>query len=169
MLLNCLHVCPLVRAARYHRRLPRRCYDFDRNNIAESLIALFSHGLKRVIEFVFLNVDALLPCLLKLLKHLLRFIDAISIAFEFHPAFACRHFDAQRVLEILQKLDVIRVKRLQSAWTLKLQSPRFSHNQGVGRCQCAAGRRQSCQCTSSGNHTPAPNGCVPLAIVPRSQ
>src|SRR5258705_4800860 len=32
---------------------------------------------------------------------------------------------------MLQKLDVIRVERLQSAWALELQSPRFSHNRGM--------------------------------------
>src|SRR5215211_407784 len=32
---------------------------------------------------------------------------------------------------ILQKLDVIRVERLQSAWAFELQSPRFSHNRGM--------------------------------------
>jgi hypothetical protein len=43
---------------------------------------------------VFLNVNALLPRLLKLLKHLLGLVDPARVAFQFHPAFAGRHFDA---------------------------------------------------------------------------
>ena len=41
-----------------------------------------------------LNVYAALPGLLKLLKYLLGLVEAARIAFQFHPAFARRHFDA---------------------------------------------------------------------------
>src|SRR5580765_8668274 len=75
MLLNRLHVCSLVGAPCYDRRPARRSYDFGRNNVTETLIAFFSHGLERVIEFVFLNVNALLPGLIKLLKYLLGLVD----------------------------------------------------------------------------------------------
>jgi len=64
------------------------------NNIAQTLVAFFSHGFERVIEFVFLNVNALLAGLLKLLKYLLSLVDPTRVAFQFHPAFARRHFDA---------------------------------------------------------------------------
>jgi hypothetical protein len=50
--------------------------------------------LQRVIEFVLLNVNAALPGLLKLLKYLLGLVNTTRIAFQFHPAFARRHFDA---------------------------------------------------------------------------
>src|SRR5215471_4334287 len=32
---------------------------------------------------------------------------------------------------MFQKLDIIRIERLQSAWAFELQSPRFSHNRGM--------------------------------------
>ncbi len=94
MLLNRLHVCSLIGTPCYDRRLAGRGYDFSRNNVAETLIAFFSYCLERVIEFVFLNVNALLPGSLKLLKYLLGLIDPARVAFQFHPAFASRHFDA---------------------------------------------------------------------------
>src|SRR6476646_11292609 len=75
MLLDRFYVCSLVGTPCYDRRLAGRGYYFGRNNVTETLIALFSHGLERVIEFVFLNVNALLPSLLKLLKNLLGFVD----------------------------------------------------------------------------------------------
>src|SRR5882724_13133064 len=68
---------------------------------------------------------------LELLKHVLRFIDAVCVPFEFHPAFAGSHFHAKRVLKVLQKLDVVGVERLQSARALKLEGASFSHYQSV--------------------------------------
>jgi hypothetical protein len=43
---------------------------------------------------MFLNVNASLPGLLKLLKHLLSLVDPTPVPFQLHPAFARRHFDA---------------------------------------------------------------------------
>src|SRR2546429_6338890 len=40
-----------------------------------TLFRSFGHGLKRIIEFVLLNVHPLLADLLELLKHMLRFIE----------------------------------------------------------------------------------------------
>src|SRR4029434_2100194 len=95
------------------------------------LIARFRHGLKRIIEFVLLNVHALLARFLKLLEHVLRLIDAVRGAFQFHPAFAGGHFHTERVLKVLQKLDVVGVERLQSARALKLEGASFTHHQSV--------------------------------------
>src|SRR5262249_17371786 len=92
MLLNRLHVCSLISTPRYDRGLAGRGHDFHRSNVAESLIAFFSHGLERVIEFMLLNVNALLPGLLKLLKLLLGLVDSTRVAFQFFPAFARCYF-----------------------------------------------------------------------------
>ena len=104
----------------------------------------FSHGLKRVIKFVFLNVHALLACFFQFFKHLLCFIDVTSVPFEPYPALAGGHLHTKGVLEVLQEFNVIRVERLQSAWALKLQSARFSHFlAGIGIC---ADRLTESQC-----------------------
>ena len=92
----------------------------------------FGHSIERVIKFVFLNLNALLAGFFKLFEYLLRFIDTTSVPFEFDPAFTRGHSDAKGILEVLQKFNVIRVERLQSAWALKLQSARFSHRRGTG-------------------------------------
>jgi hypothetical protein len=94
MFLNRFHVRSLISTPRYDRRLAGRGYDLGRNNVAQTFIAFFGHGFERVIEFVFLNVNALLPGLLKLLKYLLGLVDPARVTFQFHPAFAGRHFDA---------------------------------------------------------------------------
>src|SRR5437773_509606 len=60
VLLNCLNVRALIRAARYNRRLARRRCDFCRNNVAEICLVVFAHGFKGLIKFVFMNVHALL-------------------------------------------------------------------------------------------------------------
>ena len=79
-----------------------------------------------------MNVHALLARFLKLFEHLLRFIEAVGVALQFHPALACGHFHAQGVLEVFQEFNVVRVERLQSAWALKLQGASFGHNRGIG-------------------------------------
>ena len=132
VLLNCLNVGTLVCASRHNRRLAQGRCDFRRNNVAEIFIAFFGHGLEGIIKFVSLNIDALLARFFKLFEHVLRFIDAARVPLEFYPALTRGHLHAKGVLEVLQKLNVIGVERLQRAWAVKLQSPRFSHNRGIG-------------------------------------
>src|SRR5207249_872963 len=80
--------------------------------------------------FVFLNIHALLARFLKLFEYLLRFIDAAWVPLQFHPSLTGGYFHTEGVLKGLQKFNVTGVERLQSAWALKLQSPRFSHQCG---------------------------------------
>ena len=76
-------------AAHFHTAQHRKVQVED-----DQIGRLFGHSLERVIEFVFLDVNAVLPGLLKLLKDLLGLVDPTRVAFQFHPAFARRHFDA---------------------------------------------------------------------------
>ena len=72
----------------------------------------FGHGIERVVKFVFVNVDALLPRLFQLLEDPLGPVDLLGFAFQFHPAFARRNFHAERIFERLQEFEIVRVKRL---------------------------------------------------------
>jgi hypothetical protein len=90
------------------------------------------------------NVHALLARSFKLFEYLLRFIDTPRVDLQFHPALARSDIHAKGVLEVLQKFNVIGVKRLQSAWAFKLQRASFSHFlSGIGIC---ADRLAGSQC-----------------------
>src|SRR5439155_21065731 len=95
------------------------------------LIVGLSHRLIRIIKFVFLHTHALLARFLNSFEYLLRFIDAAWVPLQFHPSLTVGYFPTEGVLKGLQKFHVTGVERLQSAWALKLQSPRFSHQCGT--------------------------------------
>src|SRR5207244_5732964 len=65
--------------------------------------------------------------LLKLLKHLLSFIDSAWFSLQSYPTFASGHLHAKRVFQGFQELKVISIERLQSAGALKLQGACFRH------------------------------------------
>src|SRR5688572_28233855 len=73
------------------------------------------------------NVLSLLPRLFQLLEAGLGSVRLLGFALEFHPAFAGGDLDAERILQRLQKLQVVRVKRLDGAWAIELQRARFGH------------------------------------------
>src|SRR5688572_23930612 len=73
------------------------------------------------------NVDPFLPRLFQLLEDALGPVHLLGFAFEFYPTFAGRDFHAERVLQRLQELEVVRIKRLDGAWAIELQRARFGH------------------------------------------
>ena len=87
----------------------------------------FGYRVQSVIEFVFLNVHTFLARFLKLLKDMLRFVDPAWFPLQFHPTFAGGHLHAKRIFQRFQELEIVCVKRLQSARALKLESACFSH------------------------------------------
>ena len=64
---------------------------------------------------------------LELIEHALGFVDFFRLTFEFHPAFAGRDFDTERILHGFQELEIVRVKRLQRPRALEFQGARLSH------------------------------------------
>src|SRR5687768_7253296 len=73
------------------------------------------------------NVHSLLAGPFQLLENALGSIDLLRLAFEFHPPFTGRDLHSERIFERLQELEVVRVKRLDGAWTIELQRARFCH------------------------------------------
>ena len=68
---------------------------------------------------------------LELIEHALGFVDFFRLTFEFHPAFAGRDFYTERILHGFQELEIVRVKRLQLARVIEMQSSSFAHQRST--------------------------------------
>ena len=69
--------------------------NLDVYRVAQVIGTCFGHGVKRVAEFVFVDIDALLARLLELLEDTLRAVELLRLTFQLHPAFTRRHADAE--------------------------------------------------------------------------
>ncbi len=90
--------------------LARRGHDFRRRKVAKILVARFGYRVQSVIKFVLLNVHAFLARLIKLLKHMLRFVDPAWFSLQSYPAFTGSHLHAKSIFEAFQEFKVVGVK-----------------------------------------------------------
>src|SRR5438105_4442976 len=75
-----------------------------------------------------LNIDSFLASFFQLIEHALRPLKLLGLAFDFQPAFASGHLDAERILQRLQQLEVVSKEGLQRPRALKLQGAGLGHN-----------------------------------------
>ena len=133
MLLNRLYIISLADCACHDRRLPGRRRNLYVHHVIQTVRTRFRHGIQRVAKFVLVNVDALLPRLLQLLKDALGPVQLFRFAFQFYPPVAGRDFHAKRVFKCFQKFEIVCVKRLHHPRALELQRAGVSHCKGGAR------------------------------------
>src|SRR5439155_14676721 len=103
VLLDCFDVIPLPCGSRDNRRLARRSYDLRRGDVAKILVRRLGRRLQSVVKLVLLNIHTFLARLLKLVKHMLRFIDSAWFSLKSYPTFSSGHLHAKRVFQGFQE------------------------------------------------------------------
>src|SRR5207249_10273663 len=110
VLLDRFDVIALPRRSRDDWRLARRSDDFRQGKVVKTFVARFGHRIQSVIKFVLLDVHTFLTRLIKLLEHMLRFVDPAWFSFQSYPAFAGSHLNAKDVFKALQEFKVVSVE-----------------------------------------------------------